>query len=213
MPKRSTIVESPAGKSVQPTGMVQAQKVQDGVSQPRSGQSSQQGQYIPTRTPPLPPQQPSSTNWNSRSNRLDSQSTHHLRPEFARNNTEVMIIDEPGPASPAGEVPHSILPTDDDSITLADIPQLMEAAQAREQHRPLPRQNDIPYIAELSALELTIVKHCAVLVLHKSSLRDQVDLEELLELVEAKKAGFFTKLFKGDNKKNMKKKGVFRLPL
>jgi len=100
----------------------------------------------------------------------------------------------------------------DDGITLADIPQLMEAAQAREQQRSLPRENAIPYIAELSALELAIVKHATVLALTKSPLKDQIDLDELLEMVEMKKSGFWNKLFKAE-KKNIKKKGVFGIPL
>jgi hypothetical protein len=122
---------------------------------------------------------------------------------------EVTIVDESGPNSPAiGSDEQPPVPVPDDSITLADIPQLMEAAQAREQQRSLPRQSSIPYIAELSALELAIVKHCAVLTLHRSPLRDQFDLEEILELVEVKKGGFWNKLFKGGNdKKNVKKKG------
>ncbi len=98
----------------------------------------------------------------------------------------------------------------DDGITLADIPQLMEAAQAREQQRSLPRENAIPYIAELSALELAIVKHATVLALTKSPLKDQIDLDELLEMVEMKKSGFWNKLFKAE-KKNIKKKGGYRL--
>ncbi|THH18063.1 hypothetical protein EW146_g2848, partial [Bondarzewia mesenterica] len=104
-------------------------------------------------------------------------------------------------------------PGGEDNLTLADIPQLVEAAQAIEQHRSLPGQNSIPYIAELTPLELTIVKHCAVLVLARSPLRDQFDLDEILEMVELKKQGFWNKLFKGNDKKNVKKKGVFGVPL
>jgi hypothetical protein len=116
-----------------------------------------------------------------------------------------MIVDDTAPNSPSDE--HSIPPVDN-GITLADIPQLMEAAQAREQRRSLPRQNSIPYVAELSALELAIVKHLAVLILHRSALKDQFDLDEILELVEVKKSGFWNKLFKaGNEKKNVKKKG------
>lgn len=122
-----------------------------------------------------------------------------------------MIVDESAPNSPAGaEDSHN--PSLDDGITLADIPQLMEAAQAREQQRSLPRQNQIPYIAELSALELAIVKHSAVLALCRSPLKDQFDLDEILEMVETKKSGFWNKLFKGD-KKNVKKKGMFNAVL
>lgn len=100
------------------------------------------------------------------------------------------------------------LPKRDDALTLADIPQLMEVAQAREQHRSLPREGATPFIAELSALELAIVKHSAVLALMRSPLKDHVEVDEILEMIESKKSGFWNKLFKGD-KKNVKKKGEF----
>ena len=73
----------------------------------------------------------------------------------------------------------------------------------------MPRQNSIPFIAELSPVELAIVKHCAVMALQKSALRDQFDLDEILELVENKKPTFWNKIFKaGNDKKNVKKKGT-----
>ena len=83
----------------------------------------------------------------------------------------------------------------------------MGVAQPRDQQRSLPRECSIPYIAELSTLELAIVKHSAVLALTRSPLIDQFDLEELLEMVEVKKSGFWNKLFKGE-KKSIKKKGA-----
>ena len=94
-------------------------------------------------------------------------------------------MDESAPTSPAGGNDESKLPGVDDGITLADIPQIMEAAQAREQHRSLPRQGSVPFIAELNPVELAIVKHSAVLALMRSPLKDQFDLEEVLELVWA----------------------------
>lgn len=95
----------------------------------------------------------------------------------------------------------------DKSIMLSDIPQLMEAVQAREQPS-LPRERPILHIAELSTLELTIVKYCAVLTLHRSPLRDKFDLDEILELVEMKGGSFWNKLFRGgDSKKNVKREG------
>lgn len=101
-----------------------------------------------------------------------------------------------------------------DGLTLADIPSIMEAAQAREQHRSLPREGSIPYISELSPLELAIIRHCAVLALIKGPLKDSFDLDEILEMVEAKKSTFWNKLFnKGEKAKNVKKKGVFGVPL
>jgi len=128
---------------------------------------------------------------------------------MGRSNTEVKIVDESAPNSPAGgpDPDEPPLPDPDDGITLADIPQLMEAAQAREQQRSLPRQSTVPHVAELSALELAIVKHSAVLALQRSPLREQIELDELLELIETKKGGFWKQLFKAGDKKNVKKKG------
>ncbi|KAJ7583291.1 LIM domain-containing protein [Mycena floridula] len=199
-PKRSTIVESPAGRSVAPSDVLHSQKSQDGHSQP---------QQVVNRSPPQQHQAFGSANRPHLGQLPDIDPQQVMRPAYARNNTEVMIVDESAPNSPAIERPMTVV---DSSITLADIPQIMEAAQAREQHRSLPRENSIPYIAELSALELAIVKHSALLVLTRSPLRDQMDFDELLELVEVKKSGFWNKLFKGD-KKNIKKKGVFGVPL
>jgi hypothetical protein len=96
---------------------------------------------------------------------------------------------------------------EDSGLTLADIPQLLESEQAREQRRSLPRQAGKPMLAELSTLELVIVKHFAVLALQKSPLKDQFDLDEILELIEVKKSTFWNRFFRGNEKKNMKKKG------
>lgn len=68
-------------------------------------------------------------------------------------------------------------------------------------------EHSTPYFAELNMLELAIVRHSAVLALTRSPLKDQFDLDEILEMVETKKSGFWGKLFKGDKKKV--KKGVF----
>ncbi|KAJ7155522.1 LIM domain-containing protein [Mycena crocata] len=209
LPKRSTIVESPAGRSAPSESAPQA-------PQP---QYAQQGQVPQQRSPSQPPASTSYTNARAPRPHLgqmppDMNSQGQvLRPAFARNNTGVMIVDESAPNSPAGVEEQHRNPTLDNGITLADIPQIMEAAQAREEQRSLPRENSIPYIAELSTLELAIVKHAALLALTRSALRDQFDLEELIELVEMKKAGFWNKLFKAGDKKNVKKKGVFGVPL
>ncbi|KAF9462867.1 hypothetical protein BDZ94DRAFT_1309201 [Collybia nuda] len=219
LPKRSTIVESPAGRSVHPSDVLQLQKQHEhhATSQVAPSQQSQQGQvqnqaihssaqYSQHSSPPPPQRGPP----NMGKFPIDtSGQSQILRPSFARNNTEVMIVDESAPNSPARDEPP--LTSLDDGITLADIPQIMEAAQAREQQRSLPRENSIPYIAELTALELAIVKHCAVLALTRSPLKDQFDLDELLELVEPKKSGFWKSLFGGG--KGVKKKGVFGVPL
>ena len=57
-------------------------------------------------------------------------------------------------------------------------------------------------------MDLWSRSHCAVLVLQRSPLRNEFDLDEILELVEVKKSSFWNKLFKpGSDKKNLKKKG------
>ncbi|KAH8983177.1 hypothetical protein EDB86DRAFT_3106521 [Lactarius hatsudake] len=175
-------------------------------------QSPQSQQQTPQTRPPRPPLNPTS---------LVSSSSADPRPNYLRKNTDVKIVDEPTPSSPSSAVPSDGGPFSNvpppgptlEGITLADIPQLAEAAQAMEQRRSLPRQSLVPYVAELTPLELAIVRHAAVVVLYRSPLRDQVDLDEILEMVEVKKQGFWGKLFKGNDKKNIKKKGLFGVPL
>ncbi|KAL0953576.1 hypothetical protein HGRIS_004792 [Hohenbuehelia grisea] len=246
-PRRSTIVESPAGRSAHTHDAIHSHKSQEfgnvhtqqqrSVANVPSAQYGQQGQVFVQpqqaniRPPPSQQYQGGATSPSpgpagvaSPGNRpplgrlpIDSNAPGQvLRPSFARNNTEVMIVDDSVPNSPAigyEEQPLLAPGPPDDGITLADIPQIMERAQAREMHRSLPRQQAIPYIAELSALELMIVKHAAVLALRASPLKDQIDLDEIMELLEVKKSGFWTKLFKAGNDKKIKKKGVFGVPL
>ncbi|KAH9027776.1 hypothetical protein EDB84DRAFT_1499706 [Lactarius hengduanensis] len=179
---------------------------------PGQQQQSPQPQQTPQIRPPRPPLNPTS---------LVPSSSADPRPNYLRKNTDVKIVDEPTPSSPSSAVPSDGGPFSNvpppgptlEGITLADIPQLAEAAQAMEQRRSLPRQSLVPYIAELTPLELAIVRHAAVVVLYRSPLRDQVDLDEILEMVEVKKQGFWGKLFKGNDKKNIKKKGLFGVPL
>ena len=66
----------------------------------------------------------------------------------------------------------------------------------------------MPHISEPNALELAIVKHLALLALLRSPIREQVDLDEILELIEMKKGGFWNRLFKAGDKKNVKGKFV-----
>ena len=168
-------------------------------------QSPQLQQQAPQSRPPRPPLNPA----------FSAPSPADSRPNFLRRNTDVK--DEPTPPSPSSVAPPDGGPFSNvpppgptlEGITLADIPQLAEAAQAMEQRRSLPRQSMVPYIAELTPLELAIVRHAAVVVLYRSPLRDQMDLDEILEMVEVKKQGFWGKLFKGNDKKNIKKKGMF----
>lgn len=107
---------------------------------------------------------------------------------------------------------------DEDGITLADLHQVMEAEQAREQHGTVPRHSQM-LLSELSALEYFIVKHAAAITL-ASDLPpyrdfDAAGLDELLDIIDAKKNNFWGKLFKGSSKdkKEVKKKGIFGVPL
>jgi hypothetical protein len=228
-PRKSTIVESPAGRSVHPSDLPRQHEpgahatLHQNSIQVQQGQQGQQGQMpyqagYPNQSPQLQYASPPSQHSTPRAyaNKLPSDQGQNLRPSLARSGgSEVMIVDESAPNSPAGGAedagvlgPGSIGKQRDDALTLADIPQILEVAQAREQQRSLPRENATPYLAELSTLELAIVKYSAVLALARSPLKDNFDMEEILEMVETKKSGFWNKLFKGD-KKNVKKKGAF----
>jgi hypothetical protein len=131
---------------------------------------------------------------------------------LARTTTAVRIVDEHGPDT--GPVRD---PLDSDGITLADLPGVMEAERAREQRgTPSAHAPHVKFLSELSALEFFIVKHVAVLELaSEPALKDVAPLEELLELIDARKNTFWGKLFKGggNERKNVKKKGAFRFPV
>ncbi|KAG6336047.1 hypothetical protein ID866_3046 [Astraeus odoratus] len=221
LPKRSTVVESPTGKTVHLSEASSAHRpAQEAVKSPQP-QRGPPPNLIPGRQPSQPGSSssgpsslPPSRNQLRIPGTLDTNvQGQPARPPLVRNNTEVKIVDDSAPNSPAAAPEESPLHAQDDGITLADIPQLVEAAQAREQQRSLPRQSTVPHISELSALELVIVKHLALLALLRCPIREQVDLDELLEMIETKKSGFWNKLFKAGDKKNVKKKGVFGIPL
>jgi hypothetical protein len=190
-----------AQQNVQGVGPVRPQRPPQAPGQQQQQQPQSQ-QAAPQSRPPRPTLNPATPT----ASPVDS------RPNFLRKNSEVKIVDESAPSTPSANVPPESGPLSSvptlEGLTLADIPQFAEAAQAMEQRRSLPRQSMVPYIAELTPLELAIVRHAAVAVLSRSPLRDQVDLEEILEMVEVKKQGFWGKLFKGNDKKNIKKKGA-----
>ncbi|KAH9004821.1 hypothetical protein EDB86DRAFT_3072286 [Lactarius hatsudake] len=177
VPKRSTIVESPSGKVAHPTDVFTSSGQGNGRTQSQQTDSTlaAQGQR-PTNQQSVP----------------------------GAGAGASSIVDEPTPSSPSSAVPSDGGPFSNvpppgptlEGITLADIPQLAEAAQAMEQRRSLPRQSLVPYVAELTPLELAIWIWT-----------------EILEMVEVKKQGFWGKLFKGNDKKNIKKKGLFGVPL
>lgn len=196
--QRPTIQQNVLGAS---TGPVRPPRPPQGLWQQQQSPPSQQ--QAPQGRPPRPTLNPPP---------LTPSPAAESRPDYFRKNTEVKIVDEPTPSTPPATVqseggPLGSVPTLE-GLTLADIPQLAEAAQAMEQRRSLPRQSIAPYVAELTPLELAIVRHAAVVVLYRSPLRDQMDLDEILEMVEEKKQGFWGKLFKGNDKKNIKKKGA-----
>jgi hypothetical protein len=183
------------------------------VRPPRPPQALGQQQQLPQLQQPAPSARPPRPTLNPATSTPPPTDS---RPNYLRKNTEVKIVDEPSPPTPSATVPSEGGPLGSvptlEGLTLADIPQLAEAAQAMEQRRSLPRQSMAPYIAELTPLELAIVRHAAVVVLYRSPLRDQVDLDDILEMVEVKKQGFWGKLFKGNDKKNIKKKGASLQP-
>ena len=219
IPKRSTVIESPAGRSVQPTdGQAPSWSVprspevaprgspnQPGPPVPASPGRDRQGSQSygktlrPGEKPPRPPplgEPPSS------------------RPGYGRTLTAVRVVDDQPADNIAprdGPVEPILTARDEEGLTLADLPQAMEAEQARHEHRPPPRPAQGVLLSELSALEYVIVKHAAALTLASDSspFRDVISMDELLELIEARKNTFWGKIFKGANdKKPVKKKGT-----
>ncbi|EGU12284.1 LIM domain-containing protein [Rhodotorula toruloides ATCC 204091] len=124
---------------------------------------------------------------------------------------------------------------DEEGLTLADLPKALEAEQKRAaapdkqaRRSPLsdPREQSQPYaspanngpklLSELSALEYFIVKHVSAVLLSSetSALCDVAPLDDLLDIIDARKNTFWGKLFKaGGEKKKVPKKGVFGIPL
>ncbi|GAA5861735.1 hypothetical protein JCM3774_002689 [Rhodotorula dairenensis] len=167
------------------------------------------------------------------------------RPAMDRRTTAVRIVDDPGlpenHAEPDGLGGQREPTQDEDGLTLADLPKALEAerrrAAAPDGHlhpAPSARLNGTPtgspltrnmsgasvgsrLLSELSALESFIVKHVAAVLLSSetSPLRDVVTLDELLDIIDARKNTFWGKLFKpgGGEKKKVPKKGVFGVPL
>ncbi len=105
-----------------------------------------------------------------------------IRPPFARNNTSVFIVNDP-PLESA------------DAITLGDIPLIADP----------PHEG--PLLSELTPLQSLIIKHFALLLLQKSAIGHLIELDEVLELLESRKNQWWNKIFKGNAKKDHKKKG------
>ncbi|KAF9267680.1 Rho GTPase activation protein [Marasmius fiardii PR-910] len=114
-----------------------------------------------------------------------------MKPAFSKNNATSMTVDHSVPNSPP--IGCQIGSTIQEGITLAGLPRLMKVVGASEQQQSPPRSNSMRYIAELTTLELTIVKHSAILALTESPLKSRPR-----GAVEARGA-----------ERNKEKKGVF----
>ncbi|KAK4047008.1 Rho-type GTPase activating protein Rga1 [Microbotryomycetes sp. JL201] len=228
VPKRSTVVQSPSGRVAQQNDMsiplftgkppVPSRKDQPlvdpvrGTTIPRSS--------VAAAAPPVP-----SVPAAVRHNGLDSASPAPSpqpspRPTLNRATTAVEIVDDQvldqtpsrheDPELGGAEEPTR----DEEGITLADLPVVMEAEAAREQQGSSAAGSGL-LLSELSALEYLIVRHVAALILtNRTALRDVVSLDELLDMIDARRGTFWNKLFKAGKKEKLdKKKGVFGIPL
>ncbi|KAG8748859.1 hypothetical protein FRC14_001896 [Serendipita sp. 396] len=211
IPKRSTIIESAAGGFAQSaiTSTYRSPDIQRDaqlVSQP-----------VLPRAPPFPPVRQQSMQAGGPPGPGQSPSSPHAqhgfpysqpsRPSIPHSNTQVHIMEHNAPQPPQSpSYIHSRDPNAEDGITLADIPQFIEATQNRS-------FKGRPHIAELSPQELLLVKCAALLIIAKSPIGDPTLVEEMIEFLETKKGNFWNKLFNKGDKKNLKKKGVFCVPL
>lgn len=107
---------------------------------------------------------------------------------------------------------------DEDAITLDDIPQIAaRTADYQKNTTPSGGRRQQPsriYFTDLSALQHLIVKHIAVVKM-EPYVREIFSMEELLDLIEAKKAslwGKFMTSFKQGNKQRVKELGTFGVP-
>jgi hypothetical protein len=223
MPQRSTIVESPSGKTAKGDSSAESQWSIDGQLQNLAAMSPVDAKR--EDTPPISATpsgheivivQPSGEDADvDIPSRVDI-----LRPAFGRANTHVAIVsDNSNETSPGATTPRLLSRSELESspfeheqgVTLADIPALVEAEQAKLDHRPPPVSEGRPLMSELSALDATIVKHFALIALTKSSIAHYIDMEELFELVEIRKNQWWNKIFKpGKDKKDVKRKGSWQ---
>ncbi|KEI39980.1 uncharacterized protein L969DRAFT_16655 [Mixia osmundae IAM 14324] len=208
-PKRSTVIASPSPRSA-PTesssSSGRTSEARDAVSTTAPGVASAPIYARPPREqPPMLSPTPEPV-------------TSPTRPTLSRTTTAVKIVDEPSPVSASARDGDTMTNAirDSNGITLADLHQVMQAEQEKERHPSAAQhQNSGILLSELSALECFIVKHVAALTLAELPTFQEIgDLEDLLDIIEARKGNFWGKLFKGGNeKKAVKKKGVFGVPL
>lgn len=208
-PRRSIVIESPAGRAAQVADEAPKSPISRIVSPtlPKANVSSSPPRDRLQRPRELvPPLAPSDS-----------------RPDLPRSLTAVRVVEEFPSGSPNNDGRDNDLSlsfqvdqpsSQEEGITLADLPGVIEAEQAREQHRPVLRQGQGALLSELSALQYIIVKHVAALTLGSddSPFRDLAPTDDLLDLIDDRKGGkndtFWGKIFKGGNdKKSGKKKG------
>lgn len=182
LPQRSTVVESPAGRLVNSDGRIVSARSRD-VTPPKIVTEDQAFESEPQ----------------------GSATVDVIRPPFARNNTNVMIVNDNGPDLPPEIVEqlqtHQMM-QEDDAITLGDIPLLADQTRRLGIHEDAP-----PLLASLNQLQSLILKHFALLSLQKSGLGHLIELDEVLELLDMRKNQWWNKIFKGNAKEKQKKKG------
>lgn len=219
MPQRSTIIESPSGKMINDEGDASASTPRPAPqARTMSHAVSVNGSLASPATatgprPDSPDVMPNSAG------RMEV-----IKPAFARNNTDVRLLndetpDTPKPAPGEGST-EDYNPTDEEGVTLGDIPSLLEAEQNRLQSRRSSERGGKPLLSELTPLEAVIVKHFALMALQRTALSPQIDLDDLWELVEVKRNGWWNKFLKAGkpgkdkkDKKEVKRKGTFGVPL
>lgn len=205
VPQRSTVVESPSGRIANSDG--RESRGAD-VSSVHADSPYNQGEYSAGSDAPAHSEISAVPSSNSGTMSV-------IRPPFARNNTSVCIVSggentiaqSSEHLSADGRDADTAFP-DEDGVTLADIPLLVEAEQVRMERGRTPMREGRPLLSELTVLESLILKHFALLALQRSPLAHLIDTDETLELMEVKKNGWWNKIFKpGKDKKDLKKKG------
>jgi hypothetical protein len=178
------VLESPAGRIANEDGQISARN--NSFLSPRA---------IPSPSPDI-------------RSESEEASVDVIRPPFARNNTSVMIIKEgqPSAADEASELlANTSLGPEDDAITLGDIPLLADQAIRVQSAR-----DGRTMLSSLNPLQSLIIRHFALIQLQKTGIGQSIELDEVLELLEARKNQWWNKIFKGNAKKDTKKKGESR---
>lgn len=199
VPQRSTVVESPAGRFANEDGSIGSARSQA----PIEANSAESNDLL----------QSNGTNANDPS-LANSATLDVLRPAFARNNTSVLIVNENnGTDFHDAPMPVPIVPSkiqEDDAITLGDISHLAEQAINHRQ----PASEHAPLLSQLNPVQSLIIRHFALLLLLKTGIGHLIELDEILELLDARKGQWWNKMFKGNLvKKDQKKKGIFGVPI